>query len=185
MGPGRWREENRAKEPKVRAPETFPLCLSSAGRQGLHTVPAGRGTGQCRSFSGVGHGISCLPNCLCSHWSLTVSASAFCTHAFVHAQSLQLCSTLCNPMDYSLPGSSSPDKNTGVGCHFLLQGIFLTQGSNPRPLHLLHWPLAPPGKPFCLLHSYISYSKTRTGHLTSSQPSHPFNSSARVLFSKP
>ena len=29
-----------------------------------------------------------------------------------------------------------PGKNTGVGCHFLLQGIFLTQGSN---LHLLHW----------------------------------------------
>ena len=28
-----------------------------------------------------------------------------------------------------------PGKNTGVGCHFLLQGIFLTQGSNPRPLH--------------------------------------------------
>ena len=28
-----------------------------------------------------------------------------------------------------------PGKNTGVGCHFLLQGIFLTQGSNP---HLLH-----------------------------------------------
>ena len=24
----------------------------------------------------------------------------------------------------------SPGKNTGVGCHFLLQGIFLTQGSN-------------------------------------------------------
>jgi len=23
-----------------------------------------------------------------------------------------------------------PDKNTGVGCHFLLQGIFQTQGSN-------------------------------------------------------
>ena len=29
-----------------------------------------------------------------------------------------------------------PDKNTGVGCHFLLQGIFLNQGSNP---YLLHW----------------------------------------------
>ena len=26
-------------------------------------------------------------------------------------------------------------KNTGVGCHFLLQGIFLTQGSNPGLLH--------------------------------------------------
>ena len=42
----------------------------------------------------------------------------------------------------------SPGKNTGVCCHLLLQGIFLTQGSN---LHLLHWqegswPLAPPGK---------------------------------------
>ena len=32
-----------------------------------------------------------------------------------------------------------PGKNIGVGCHFLLQGIFPTQGSNPHPLHLLHW----------------------------------------------
>ena len=32
-----------------------------------------------------------------------------------------------------------PGKNTGVGGHFLLQGIFLTQGSNPRLLCLLHW----------------------------------------------
>ena len=29
-----------------------------------------------------------------------------------------------------------PRKNIGVGCHFLLQRIFLTQGLNP---HLLHW----------------------------------------------
>ena len=28
-----------------------------------------------------------------------------------------------------------PDKNTGVGCHSLLQGIFLTQGLNPGLLH--------------------------------------------------
>ena len=45
----------------------------------------------------------------------------------------QSCLTLCNPMDYSLPGSSvhkdSPGKNTGVGGHALLQEIFLTQGS--------------------------------------------------------
>ena len=38
-------------------------------------------------------------------------------------------------MDRSLPGSSahgdSPAKNTGVGCHALLQGVFPTQGSNP------------------------------------------------------
>ena len=47
----------------------------------------------------------------------------------------QLCPTLCNPMDWSSPGSSvhrdSPGKNTGLGCHALLQGIFPTQGSNP------------------------------------------------------
>ena len=30
---------------------------------------------------------------------------------------------------------NSPGKNTGMGCHFLLQGIFLTQGSNPGLLH--------------------------------------------------
>ena len=45
-----------------------------------------------------------------------------------------------------------PGKNTGIGCHTLLQGIFPNQGSNPRLLCLLHWqagslPLAPPGKP--------------------------------------
>ena len=51
----------------------------------------------------------------------------------------QSCLTLCNPTDCSPPGSSahgdSPGRNTGVGCHALLQGIFPTQGSN---LHLLH-----------------------------------------------
>ena len=41
--------------------------------------------------------------------------------------------TLCDPMDCSSPGSSvhwdSPGKNTGVGCHAIFQGIFLTQVS--------------------------------------------------------
>ena len=50
-----------------------------------------------------------------------------------------LCLTLCNPMDYSPSGFSvhgdSPGKNTGVGCHALLQGIFPTQGQNPGLLH--------------------------------------------------
>ena len=49
------------------------------------------------------------------------------------------CPTLCDPMDYSPPGSSvhadSPGKNTEVGCHALLQGIFLTQGLNPGLPH--------------------------------------------------
>ena len=33
----------------------------------------------------------------------------------------------------------SPGKNTGVGWYFLLQGIFLIQGSNPHLLGLLQW----------------------------------------------
>ena len=33
----------------------------------------------------------------------------------------------------------SPSKNTRVGCHALLQGIFPNQGLNPRLLCLLHW----------------------------------------------
>ena len=40
------------------------------------------------------------------------------------AKSLQSCPTLCDPIDSSPPGSrpwDSPGKNTGVGCHFLLQ----------------------------------------------------------------
>ena len=42
-------------------------------------------------------------------------------------------------MDCSLPGASVHGilqvKNTGVGCHFLLQGIFLTQEANPDLLN--------------------------------------------------
>ena len=57
------------------------------------------------------------------------------------AKSHQLCPTL-QPMDQSLPGSSvtgdSPCKNTGVGGHALLQGMFLTQGWNLCLLCLLH-----------------------------------------------
>ena len=44
------------------------------------------------------------------------------------------CPTLCNPMDCILAGSSihgdSPGKNTGEGCHALLQGIFPIQELN-------------------------------------------------------
>ena len=32
-----------------------------------------------------------------------------------------------------------PGKNTGVSCHFLLQGIFPTQGANLSLLRLLRW----------------------------------------------
>ena len=70
-------------------------------------------------------------------------------------RSCSSCVWLCNsgfqPASLLCPWDS-PGTNTGVGCHALLQGIFLTQGSNPNLLNLLHrqvgsLPLVPPGKP--------------------------------------
>ena len=50
----------------------------------------------------------------------------------------QSCLNLWDPMDCSPPGFSVHEisrKNTGVGCHSLLQGILLPQESNPGLLH--------------------------------------------------
>ena len=48
----------------------------------------------------------------------------------------QLCPTLCDPMDYSPPGSSVhwifQARSTVVDCHFLLQEIFPSQGQKKR-----------------------------------------------------
>ena len=58
-------------------------------------------------------------------------------------------------------------QETRVGCHALLQEIFLTQGLNPHPLHLLHCqpgslPQAPPGKPSCLSQKQTQNEPQRT-----------------------
>ena len=75
---------------------------------------------------------SCYRNCLSCK-----TLNIYC-HCSLVAKSC--CPTLCDPMDYSWPGSlctwDFPCTNTGVGCHFLLHGIFLTQGSSPC---LLYW----------------------------------------------
>ena len=75
---------------------------------------------------------------------------------------------------------NSSGKNIGVGCHFLLQEIFLIQGSNPSLLHLLHWQvrsltLVLPGKPMAecciwlilLKLSQDRFPKTKDIHNTS------------------
>ena len=59
---------------------------------------------------------------------------------------------LCNPMNRSPPRYSVHGILHGMGCHALLQRIFLTQGLNLHLLCLLHWqlvssPPVPPGKP--------------------------------------
>ena len=64
--------------------------------------------------------------------------NSFIALRFMHVN-LMSCPTLHDPMDCSLPVSSvhgdSPGKNTGVGCHFFLQGIFPTEGLNLCLLH--------------------------------------------------
>ena len=78
------------------------------------------------------------------------------TFVCVPAKSLQLCLTLCAPMDCSPSGSSVQgilqERVLEWFAHALFQGLFLTQGLSPRLLSLLHWqagslPLVLPGKP--------------------------------------
>ena len=63
----------------------------------------------------------------------------------LQSHELQPARLLC-PWDF-------PGKDTGVGCHFWLQGIFLTQGSKPCLLHLLNWQVD--SLPLCHLGSPI------------------------------
>ena len=54
----------------------------------------------------------------------------------------QSCPTLCDPRTIVHKGLcpwNFSGRNTGAGCHFLLQGIFPTQRLNPHLLGLLHW----------------------------------------------
>ena len=57
-----------------------------------------------------------------------------------------------------------PDKNSGAGCHFLLQVIFLTQGSNLYLFCLLHcrwilYPMGHRGSPVCYDPFTLPFSK--------------------------
>ena len=74
------------------------------------------------------------------------SSISACSVALVMSNSLGLCRS--QPARLLCPWES-PGKNTGVGSHAPLQGIFLIQGSNLYLQRLLHWqasylPLAPP-----------------------------------------
>ena len=102
---------------------------------------------------------------LCDFWRLSVVT--------------QSCLTLCDPMDCSPPGFlrpwDSPGKNTGVGGHFLLQGIFPTQRSNPGllPHRQMLYPLSHQGMqpPYMIYADIICISKVigiPSGNLDSS-----------------
>ena len=60
-----------------------------------------------------------------------------------HTQGLNPGLLHCRQILYHL---TTREAHTGVGCHFLLQGIVPTQGSNLRLLHLLHWQVNSPSQ---------------------------------------
>ena len=102
-----------------------------------------------------------LPLKAIEYLSLFITAHLCTLLAYVCAKSLQSCLTIIvwttGPASLLCP-RDSPGRNTGVGCHALLQRIFLTKGLNQRVLHLLPWEagsltLAPPGKPILCLSS--------------------------------
>ena len=83
-----------------------------------------------------------------NHHHCIVSILA-CTHACYVASVVSNSATLWTVARCPLDSSS---KNAGVGCHALLWGIFLTQGSNLCLLCLLYWevvslPVVPSRKP--------------------------------------
>ena len=90
-------------------------------------------------------------------WDLGLSGSPVPTHSLLYCavpscfSSICLFVTLWTVAHQALLSKVYLGKNTAVGCHVLLQGIFSTQGSNLCLLCLLHWhvdslPLVPPGK---------------------------------------
>ena len=90
--------------------------------------------------------IKCDNNACCVILSHSGSASYY---YYLAVLSCSVVSDSLRPVDCSPPGTSvhgdSPSKNTGVGCHAPLQGIFPTQGWNPGLLHF-RWIL------YCLTH---------------------------------
>ena len=102
------------------------------------------------------------------HWcfwhSLSIANKTWsCLPGLLHFPSLLCYCVCCAQCDSLRPHSlyparilcprNFPGRRTGVGCHFLIQGIFPTQGLNLSLLHLLHCqavpPAVPPGKPIC------------------------------------
>ena len=94
----------------------------------------------------------------------------------------QSCLTLYDPMYCSPPGSSthedSPGKNTRVGCHALLQGIFPTQELNlglPHCRQILYHP-SHQGSPCTHIGVYINvYTHNNRNKALGSQITHQFD----------
>ena len=101
----------------------------------------------------------------------------------------QSCPTLCNPMDCSparlLCPWNSPTKNTGVGCHSLLQGLFPTRGLNLGLLHCrqILYHLSYQGGPNTIQYKNKSWKKKSDVLITLFAPYFCPSSRAKMLLS--
>ena len=178
------------KDPRMAFRFLLSWNLTQAGRKGHSQSPGSSPLLEARCSRDPETG--CVSSCSgdrvlgshpCSH--LETCRSGYCslnifTFVCFVAQS---CPTLCDPMDYNPPGSvvhgDFPGKNTGVGCHALLQGNFPTQGWNPGIQHhrwiLYH--LCHQGSPWIL--EWVAYpfsrrsSQNRKGSLPAELPGKP------------
>ena len=112
------------------------------------------------------------------HTPFPIWKTAMITSTVAVAKWLQSCPTLCDPIDGSPSGSwpwDSPGKNTGVGCHFLLQSMKVKSLSHVRLL-ATPWTAAyqaPPSMGFsrqeywsgfhCFLRMYYAYTLNKQG----------------------
>ena len=91
----------------------FPVCKRNTFLGGPHFCSLPSSVFHMDTLLNVA--VTCMPSCFS------------CVQPFATPWTI----THQTPLSIKLPG-----KNTGVGCHFLLQEIFPSQGSSP---HLLHW----------------------------------------------
>ena len=102
------------------------------------------------------------------HPGLQIKIWYYCTlYNSVCVLVVQSCLTLCNTIDYFLPGSSGPwnslGRNTRVGSYSLLQGIFPAQGLNldlPHCRQILYH-LSHKGSPTLIKYCIIKYTKVQ------------------------
>ena len=125
---GRWPSRLWGSPPappcnKLRKFSSFP-----ASRQPFYFLPSI----PCDFMTFLGCVCVCVCVCVCIHTCVPVHEHSHSVMSnSLQPRGLQSARPIC-PWNF-------PGKNAGVGCHFLLQGIFPTQGSNPCLLCLLQW----------------------------------------------
>ena len=149
----RWLHQNQPRQPHLSLPGkppagNFPHIRGGFERSApslpLASEPWDKLAGACKATH-IPPG--CLSSAVCCWESPCTSLESPRKAGSSESEVAQSCPTLRDPIDCSLPWDS-PGKNTGVGCHFLLQGDLPDPGIEPRSPTLRADALTsePPGK---------------------------------------